>query len=491
MAFVNGNRQTYLYSLNVYRTVNIDKSIFRDNDIRGVYGAQLNNHVARMVGLGLGSELEEGEEVAIGYDMRTSSPTLALSLASGLTEAGCNVVMHGLITTPLLYFSTVHQKVRVGLMVTASHLPLDHNGFKIAREGIAYTYEKLISKIERRVLGNEFKRPDWSKLGSYSYDAGVVNEYISFISSKIKPERKLKIVVDVGSGSCWFARPVIERVGFTVRVVNDTPSGLEGVPRVDPLKPETLSSLRQLVLEEGADMGVALDPDADRVGLVDDRGRIVLPDHIALLLISSVIRKKKSCRALLYYGLSPSVADYATELGAEVFGVRAGHSYIQEKIFDLRAEVASEANGHYYLADDFYGFDDGLYVALRVAEEVSSQARRLSDIIDALPQIVAPPTEIHIPVPGNMRDAMVDSVAEYAESAGFGVKRMVGVRVEMDDGWFFIRRSGSEDSIVLRYGSSSRDKADTIRKELEAILEKVFKKFGIIYGRKIGNAHVY
>ncbi len=258
----------------------------------------MSGDIARIVGLALGSELEDNAEVAIGYDMRTSSPTLALSLASGLTEAGCNVVMHGLITTPLLYFSTIHPKVRTGVMVTASHLPLDHNGFKIAREGLAYTYEKMISAIERRVFRNEFKRPDWSKLGSYSHDASVLDHYISLISSKIKPERKLKIVVDVGSGSCWFARQVIERVGLVGKVVNDVPSGLGDAPRVDPLRPETLYSLRKLVVEEKADMGVALDPDADRVGIVDDRGRIVLPDHIALLLVSSSIRKKKSCRAL-------------------------------------------------------------------------------------------------------------------------------------------------------------------------------------------------
>ncbi len=470
--------------------MNIDKSIFRENDIRGVYGYQLSGDIARIVGLALGSELEDNAEVAIGYDMRTSSPTLALSLASGLTEAGCNVVMHGLITTPLLYFSTIHPKVRTGVMVTASHLPLDHNGFKIAREGLAYTYEKMISAIERRVFRNEFKRPDWSKLGSYSHDASVLDHYISLISSKIKPERKLKIVVDVGSGSCWFARQVIERVGLVGKVVNDVPSGLGDAPRVDPLRPETLYSLRKLVVEEKADMGVALDPDADRVGIVDDRGRIVLPDHIALLLVSSSIRKKKSCRALLYVGLSPSVAEYSKVLGAEVFDVRSGHSYIQEKIVSLKADVASEANGHYYLADDFYGFDDGLYVALRIAEEVAFQGRRLSDIIDTLPRIAAPPTEIHIPVPGHVKDAIVDAVDEYAESAGYRVKRVIGVRAETEDGWFLVRRSASEDSIVLRYGGSSAEKADAVRKEVEVMLEKIFNKLGISWGQRIGKAHV-
>jgi phosphomannomutase/phosphoglucomutase len=457
----------------------IPRHIFRENDIRGVYGLELDVPIARMIGLALGSELVSGEEVAVGYDMRTSSPALALSLASGLVEAGCKTVIHGLITTPLLYFSTVYPERRTGVMVTASHLPLDNNGFKIARGGIAYTYEQMISKIEMRIVRNDFRRVEWANLGSWNYDAGIINMYISEISSKIRPERRLKLVVDVGSGSCWFARSVIERCGFEARVINDAPSGIEGAPRVDPLRPASLQCLRHVVVEEGADLGIALDPDADRVGLVDDRGRIILPDHIAMLLISSSVRKKKGCKALLYVGLSPSVAEYAKELGATPFDVRSGHSYIQERMVDLHADVACEANGHYYLADDFYGFDDGIFVALRVAEEVSVQGRSLSAIVDSLPGVYAPPTEIHIPVPEQLKDAVVQAVGEYAEEAGYAIKRVIGVRAESGDEWFLIRRSGSEASIVIRYGGASFDVAERARKVVESMLAKAYSKLGI------------
>jgi phosphomannomutase len=232
-------------------------------------------------------------------------------------------------------------------------------------------------------------------------------------------------------------------------------------------------------VEEGADLGIALDPDADRVGLVDDRGRIILPDHIAMLLISSSVRKKKGCKALLYVGLSPSVAEYAKELGATPFDVRSGHSYIQERMVDLHADVACEANGHYYLADDFYGFDDGIFVALRVAEEVSVQGRSLSAIVDSLPGVYAPPTEIHIPVPEQLKDAVVQAVGEYAEEAGYAIKRVIGVRAESGDEWFLIRRSGSEASIVIRYGGASFDVAERARKVVESMLAKAYSKLGI------------
>jgi len=270
--------------------VELPRHIFRSNDIRGVYGREITAELAVKIGRALGSEVELGDVVVIGHDMRTSSPLLANAVASGLMASGVNVSMMGLVTTPLLYFATIHDGKRVGVMVTASHLPLDHNGFKIAKAGVAYTYDTLISRLEHRISKEEYRVCEWDQLGSFMR-TDMLDKYLNYLTSKIHPERQLRVVIDIGSGSCWFAAEAFERAGFRVEVLNSVPDGRSPAGRVDPLKPESLMTLRQKVLQNGADLGVALDPDGDRVGFVDDLGRVVLADHVAIILARSVMQR--------------------------------------------------------------------------------------------------------------------------------------------------------------------------------------------------------
>ena len=449
--------------------------IFRAYDIRGVYGKDLTPDIALNIGLAFGSIIEDNIEVAVGWDSRLSSLTLKSCISAGIAATGHNCVEIGLVPTPLLYFSTIHYGVKAGVMVTASHNPPEYNGFKLCKGGVSYSYETGIKNIEEVFNTKSFKIVSWDKIGSIK-NQNIISDYFEHLKKIIKIEKRLKVIIDAGNGACGFAGKIFEEMGCKVKVLFGEPDGRFPNHIPDPLKSETLKALCEEVVKEKADVGIAFDGDGDRVGFVDESGRIVEGDLVFMLFIEEILKRYPNSKIIFNVLSSKALLEVINMLKGKPLMTRVGHSYIHETLLRENAPLAGEISGHYYFGRDYYGFDDGIFAALKLVEILSKSDKKFSELLERFPKYYTSP-EIRVACADDKKFSVVDFLKAKFEREGLRTITIDGVRVEFEDGWGLVRASNTEPALVLRFEAVNRDRLNDIKQKIMDEVKKAIEKF--------------
>ncbi|MGH9949863.1 MAG: phosphomannomutase/phosphoglucomutase, partial [Pyrinomonadaceae bacterium] len=402
----------------------IDQHIFREYDIRGIVGQQLTDESVSLLATAIGEffAANNARRIAIGYDARESSPRFCEILTRGLNERGVDCLSVGMVPTPVLYHTVFTRDVGGGVVITGSHNPPDHNGFKICL-GKDALFGSQIQEIKQIAIGvgSEFRVPssesknDWQLATRYSELAtttgtceniDVLDEYCRDIISRVSfGPRKLKVVIDAGNGMGGVtAVPILEKLGVELVKLFIEPDANFPNHHPDPTVEENLSDMIAAVRETNADIGIAFDGDGDRIGLTDETGRIIWGDELMILLSRSVLAEMPNSTIIAEVKCSQTLFDDIAEHGGKPLMWKAGHSLIKAKMKETGAVLAGEMSGHIFFADRFYGFDDATYAAARVLEILSQTDKKLSELLSDIPQTFSTP-ELRVDCPDDVKFA--------------------------------------------------------------------------------------
>jgi phosphomannomutase/phosphoglucomutase len=425
----------------------IDESIFRAYDIRGIVGASLTQEAAFEIGRAVGSEAyERGEQtVVVGRDGRVSGPELARALIRGLEASGRDVKDVGQVPTPVLYFAAQQFDTSSGIMVTGSHNPVDYNGFKVVLAGETLAGAG-IQALRQRIDDGEIL----SGRGSVER-VEVLSAYQQRILADVQVARPLKLVVDCGNGVAGVVAPrLLRSLGCEVIELYCDVDGTFPNHHPDPSRPENLSDLVKAVQANGAELGIAFDGDGDRIGVVGSQGEIIWPDRILILFAMDVLLRNPGARVIYDVKCSRHVAAIVTQFGGEPLMCATGHSLIKAKMKQTGALLAGEMSGHLFFKERWLGFDDGIYAAARLVEILGNDQRTSSEVFASLPDSINTP-ELTVPMAEGEPERFM---ARLSETAGFEdatVIKLDGMRIEFEDGWGLIRASNTTPCLVLRF----------------------------------------
>jgi phosphomannomutase/phosphoglucomutase len=445
----------------------INPLIFREYDIRGRVGEDLTPETVVSIGKGFGTYAarEGGKSLMVGRDCRLSSPSFRDALVEGILSAGMNVVDVGICPTPLLYFSILRFGADGGVMVTGSHNPPEFNGFKLC-VGPATLYGDKIREIRRIIERGDFV----SGKGKESR-RNVVPDYREYVRSNISIPRRLKVVVDAGNGTAGpVAPPLFRELGVDVVELFCEMDGRFPNHFPDPTVPENLASLIRVVRETRADVGVAYDGDADRIGAVNDKGEILFGDSLLILFAREILRRKPGATIISEVKASQNLYDDIVRHGGKPMMWKAGHSLIKKKMREESAEVAGEMSGHIFFADRYLGFDDAIYASARLFEIIAGSDRPLSEMLSDLPPVVSTP-EIRVDCPDEIKFRVAERVGEIVRPQAREVIGLDGVRAVFDGGWGLVRASNTQPVLVLRFEGKDRETVERIRAVMEKAVE--------------------
>jgi len=452
-----------------------DPTILREYDVRGVIGKTLNPADAEALGRAFGTIVagEIGAEgrtprVCVGRDGRISSPAMAAAVIRGLTAAGVDAVDIGGCPTPMLYFSVYEMDADGGVMITGSHNPPDYNGFKMML-GKRPFFGADIQRLGEIAAADRFA----SGAGSIE-TVDLFQAYVDRLLRDFAGGRELKVVWDCGNGATG---PVTEALAKALpgehRVLYPEVDGTFPNHHPDPTLPETLEVLRETVADMGADLGIGFDGDGDRIGVIDDKGRVLWGDQLVAVYATEVLADRPGATIIADVKASRVLFERIAELGGEPLMWRTGHSLIKTKMAETGAPLAGEMSGHLFFKDTYFGFDDALYAAMRLLSLLARSDKPLSAYRDELPETVSTP-EVRFQISEERKFAAVDEVKANLEGvAGIEVNAVDGVRVSSDDGWWLLRASNTQDVLVARAEANDQAALDRLKAQLRAALEKV------------------
>jgi phosphomannomutase len=445
----------------------------REYDIRGIVGRTLSEDDAFAIGRCFGSIVirNGGRTVAVGYDGRLSSPSLERYLCKGLSASGVETTRIGRGPTPMLYYAATQLKTDGAIMVTGSHNPPDYNGFKMVLAGKPFFGKDILALGGQAAAGDvveETVTPERNVDIAPDYIARVLADWDG-------GDRLLKVVWDNGNGA---AGEVLEKLVAGLPgehiVLNGEIDGHFPAHHPDPTVPANLQQLIAEVAARRADIGIALDGDADRIGLVDDKGRILFGDQLLVLLARDVLREHPGATIIADVKASQVLFDEIARAGGKPLMWRTGHSLIKSKMAETGAPLAGEMSGHTFFADHWYGFDDALYAAVRMLGVLARMDGKLSDARDALPQVINTP-EVRFDCDDTRKFAVIEEVAARLRADGARVSEIDGVRVQTEDGWWLLRASNTQAVLVARAEAST----DAGLERLKAALVKQLEMSGL------------
>ena len=447
----------------------VDPSIFRAYDVRGVYGKNLNEEVAELIGLAYGTMLGNKGRLVVGRDVRLSGEKLAKAVSSGLTKAGCDVLYVNMVTTPMLYFSVMHFKADGGVQVTASHNPPEWNGFKLVKPGGATLSAGAgMEELKDIVLNRKYKESD--KRGR-TEEADALTPYVEFMTSKFRLDRKLRIAVDYSNGAAAIPFPKIaEKLGIEIEAINDVPDGRFPGHLPEPNE-ETLKDLQRFVVEVGADFGVGFDGDGDRAVFVDEKGRII-PGDITLAIYVKHLDKKG--KVVFDVSSSDAVREVVLEKGCEPVEMRVGRAFILNAVRELNAVIGGEKSNHFYFPE-IWGFDDAIYATLRMAEIVARTGEKFSKLVDEIPKYPAAPIKT-FECPDELKAKVVEEIAKVYEQRGLRVSTIDGVKAYFEDGWVLIRPSNTMPQVKMTAEAKTEKRLKEILGEAEDLIKSTVEK---------------
>ena len=447
----------------------MNPSIFREYDIRGLAEQDFDEEFALLLGKVHGTMISQmgGRRVSVGRDCRITSPQYAAAVIEGLAATGLEVFDIGICPTPLLYFSLFHLNVDGGVQVTASHNPSEYNGFKLCM-GKDTLYGEQIQVLRSRMESKEFQERDGGKIESYDI-APAYHQYLWRDVPQLA--RPLKVVVDAGSGAGGpVAPPIFRRLGCTVWEIACTPDGNFPLHHPDPTLPENLRLLIDAVKREKADLGVAYDGDADRIGVVDERGNILWADELLILFARDVLKRNPRAIIISEVKCSQRLYDDIVARGGVPIMWKAGHSLIKAKMKETHALLAGEMSGHMFFKERYFGYDDAIYASLRLLEILSTSDRPLSELLSDLPQTISTP-EIRLDCPEDKKFLVAEKAKDYFRQH-YDVIDVDGVRVRFPNGWGLLRASNTQPALVLRFEAQSTEKLNEYRAIIEAKLRE-------------------
>ena len=438
--------------------------IFREYDIRGIVEQELTAELARHLGCAVGTVVRRGggKRVVVGTDCRESGAWLGKALEEGLVEVGCEAVRIGVVPTPVGYWAIGHLKADGGVQITGSHNPPEYNGFKITLLGQSL-HGKDIQEL-RQLIETE----------KYAFGHGqaderlILNNYIDELSRTLKPAgRKLKVVVDAGNGCGGIAAvPLYTRLGYEVIPLFCEMDGTFPNHHPDPTVEENLVDMRKAIAAHKADIGLAFDGDADRVGVLDAQGQFIFGDKVLILLAREVLKDVPGATIIGEVKCSKTLYDDIAQHGGKPVMWRTGHSLIKSKMKQEKAELAGEMSGHIFFKHRYYGFDDGVYAGGRILEILSSGPQTIGERLADVPKTFCTP-EIRFDCPDPIKFKLVQSaVAFFKEGSKEGGWRVIdidGARVEWPDGWGLVRPSNTTPLLVMRFEAQSQARVAQIQ----------------------------
>jgi len=449
-------------------------TIFREYDIRGVADVDLLDSDVEELGRGIGTYLVRhgARRITLSNDVRLSSDRLRQALARGLVSCGLEVIELGMAPTPLLYYSVFHLKTDGGVMITGSHNPPEYNGFKLMC-GQTTIYGKEIQRIRELIERKDFVRGEGSLRS-----CDVVTPYVEEVSAQFQWPRRIKVALDAGNGT---AGPVLHRILERLNVepieLFFEPDGRFPSHHPDPTVEENLGALQTAVREQGAELGVAFDGDADRLGAIDERGEVLWGDQLLLIFAREILQRKPGATFIGEVKCSQVLYDEIRRMGGNAIMWRTGHSLIKAKMKETHAELAGEMSGHMFFADRYYGYDDAIYAALRLMEIVALSGRPLSAQLEGVPRMVSTP-EIRVDCPDEIKFQVIARVAERFRGR-YEVIDIDGVRVLFPHGWGLARASNTQPVLVLRFEAKDEEHLAQYRREVEEAVAEAKAALGV------------
>ncbi len=454
-----------------FNTVPNLHTIFRAYDIRGIVDQSLTTDIVFKIGQALGSEAKARniKTIVVGRDGRTSSRMLAASLIEGIVTTGRDVLDIGMIPTPVLYFVAHHSEGRTGIMITGSHNPPNYNGAKIVLDGETLAGKKIQS-LKQRIESGDFAT---GERGSVEQNTMFTNEYIGIISEDIHIVRPMKIVLDCGNGAAGELAPVLlKTIGCEVIELYCDVDGKFPNHHPDPSKPENLRDLISAVKHHEADVGIALDGDGDRLGVVDSSGNIIWPDRQMMLFAKDVLSAKPGSEIIFDVKCSRHLGDQIIKYGGRPLMWKTGHSLMKAKLKETSAALAGEMSGHIFFNDRWFGFDDGLYSAARMIEVLSADSRSSSEVFADLPDSVNTP-ELTIEMEEGENQQFIEQLFTAANFQNGNILNIDGMRVDFDDGWGLVRASNTTPSLVLRFEADNQEALKRIQDQFKQLMLQI------------------
>ncbi len=439
--------------------VEVPASIFRAYDIRGVYQETLTPEIIYQIGLSLGSEAQSRgiDTIVAAQDGRISSPMLAMALQKGILDSGCNVVDIGRVPTPLLYFATHITDYNSGVIVTGSHNPANYNGLKIVLGGTSVA-ESGIKALYDRIVKGDFLS-GYGKLQSVD----ITDQYIDAVCRNVKISKPITAVIDCGNGIAGNIAPKLYRqLGVKVIELFCDVDGNFPNHDPDPSQPKNVQQLIKRVEIEKADIGLMFDGDADRLGVVTNRGEIIWPDRQMILFSQHVLAANKGKQIIFDIKCSRHLANAIKAAGGEPIMWKTGHSIIKNKMKQLKAPLAGEMSGHIFFNDRWFGFDDGMYAGARLLEILAHSDDDVDKVFKALPNSVNTP-ELKIDIADEHKFAFIEKFIAAAKFADAKIIKIDGARVEFNNGWGLLRASNTTPCLTLRFEADDRDALQTIQ----------------------------
>ncbi|WP_290890850.1 phosphomannomutase/phosphoglucomutase [Arenimonas sp.] len=439
----------------------LDRSIFRAYDIRGVVGKTLDAETARLIGQAIGTEMhrQDARSVVVGRDGRLSSPEMANALIEGLRLAGREVIDIGDAPTPLVYFGAYHLRAGSCVSVTGSHNPPDYNGFKIVIDGETLAGD-AIQKLYERIAENNLHVAENQGLVSRR---DITQDYIDRVAGDIQIERKLRVVVDCGSGIAGLVAPrLLEAIGADVEPLYCEVDGTFPHHHPDPSDPANLQDLVRVVERVDADLGLAFDGDGDRLGVVTRSGEMIYPDRLLMLFAADVLERNPGACIIYDVKCTGHLPMHILRHGGSPLMWKTGHSLIKAKMRETEAELAGEMSGHFFFRERWYGFDDGIYAAARLLEILSTRGETPQEVFDTLPKGVSTP-ELKIHVEEGEQYAFIEKFVAAAKFEGARIATIDGVRADWPDGWGLVRASNTTPVLVLRFDAKDTEALERIK----------------------------
>jgi phosphomannomutase/phosphoglucomutase len=447
----------------------MNKNIFREYDIRGIYPVDLNEDVYFEIGNAIASKCNQLsiDSIVLGRDGRLSGKSLMNALESSLINNGINVENIGVVTSPLLYYAAKKHSSKSGIMVTGSHNPKEYNGIKMIIND-----EPVSGKEIFELIGAPNNA---TSKGTASVNKDVIDNYIDEVKSKnIQSKKdKIKVVIDCGNGAAGVIAPkLFTALGFSVVEIYSEVDGSFPNHHPDPGRPENLKDLSDKVLSEKANIGLAFDGDGDRLGVVDNEGKIIPQDKFLMLLAKDVLKNSPQAKIIFDVKCTNRLKDVILSYGGEPIMSPTGHFHIKKMLRKTNAHLAGEMSGHIFFNDDWYGFDDAHYSGFRLLKIMIENESELSELLDEFPEGFTTP-EINLDVDEDKKFQIVDEFKKSASFENASVSMLDGLRVEYEDGWGLLRASNTTPKLVLRFEGTSQKSLDGIIRKFDEEFQKV------------------
>ena len=446
----------------------INPQIFREYDIRGIVGKDLTPASVTSIGKAIGTYIRRGngKNMILGRDVRSSSVEFCNILSKALNSTGCNVIDIGMVPTPVLYFALHHFNADGGVMITGSHNPPEFNGFKVS-QGFHSLYGEKVQELKGLIEVNDFEVGTGT-----TQQQPVLAEYMEKICSVLEISRKIKVVVDGGNGCFGIVGPdLLKKLGQTPIEIFSEPDGTFPNHHPDPTVSEHLTDLIEKVRLENAELGIGFDGDADRIGVVDEKGNILWGDQLLTIFARDILSRNPGATIVGEVKCSQNLFKDIKKKGGIPIMAAAGHSLIKNKMRETGALLAGEMSGHICFADNYYGFDDAIFAACRMLQIVAQSSKKVSEMLADLPETAYTP-EIRIDCPDDQKFKIVRELTEIFREK-YEVIDIDGVRVNFDDGWALIRASNTQPILVLRLEAGTKERL----KELVAVIKKQTDKY--------------